>query len=462
MSTILVVIPDYASHYFPLSAVGSELRNRGHRVVVATGPGLRSRVVADGLEHRRLVLGPGSNTGLLRTDSQSLEEQRQMEMFFDASRQGMIPTLMHQALNRQRDLLHQPERVALDMSQLLGDVRPDRVVVDQLAFGATAALRGLGHPFISFHPGHPSAISSGWPYGYPPRIPQRIHVDADGLAELKTLCRQVVNRFTSEYNDAVLALDPSAEPVSDAFAAVSPFRTVINFPAQLADAYPHPHRASYIGSAIRHQDLPRDLARPRSRRPRIYASLGSFFSGRTDILHKLVSAFRSENVELMLASGTTPRSELGRIPDHWTVSEYLPQPGLLRTADLAITHGGNNTVTEALTAGVPLLVGPLSTDQFAAAADIESAGLGTTFDPNFDSANTISDLAADLLNGDAPARAAELGRQIQAKPGKEIAASLVEASLGSWSPSDVDGSGVSPGRISAVDVEMKASGGRFG
>jgi zeaxanthin glucosyltransferase len=430
MSTILVVVPDYASHYFPLSAVGSALQSRGNRVVVATGPGLRSRVAADGFEHRRLVLGPGSNSGLLRANSQSLTEQRQMDLFFDATRQGMVPTLMHQARNRQRDLLYKPERVAQDVSQLLGDVRPDRVVVDQLAFGATAALRGLGRPFVSFHPGHPSAIPTGWPYGYPPRISPRIHVDVDGLAELKTLSQQVVNLFTSEYNDAVLALDSSAELVSDAFAAVSPYRTLINFPAQLADAYPHPHRTSYIGSSIRHQDLPLGLARSHTRRPRIYASLGSFFSGRTDILQKLVSAFRNQNVELMLASGTTPRSELGSIPDHWTVSDYLPQPALLRTADLAITHGGNNTVTEALTAGVPLLVGPLSTDQFAAAADIESAGIGATFDPNFDSANTISGLAAELLSGDAPDRAAELGRQLRAEPGKEIAASWVEASLG--------------------------------
>ncbi|MFZ0013620.1 MAG: glycosyltransferase [Acidimicrobiia bacterium] len=430
MSTILVVVPDYASHYFPLSAVGETLQSRGNRVVVATGPGLRSRVVADGFEHRRVGLGPGSNSGLLRTDSQSLEEQRQMELFFDASRQGMVPTHLHQARNRQRDLLHQPERVAQDMSRLLGDVRPDGVVVDQLAFGATAALRGLGRRFISFHPGHPSAISTGWPYGYPPRIPKRIRVDVDDLAELKALCQQVVNRFTSEYNDAVLALDSSAELVPDAFAAVSPCRTVINFPTQLAGAYPLPHRVSYIGSSIRHQDLPRDLARSHTRRPRIYASLGSFFSGRIDILQKLVSAFRNQNVELMLASGTTPRSELGNIPEHWTVSEYLPQPALLRTADLAITHGGNNTVTEALTAGVPLLVGPLSTDQFAAAADIESAGLGATFDPNFDDASTISDLAAELLSGDAPVRAAELARELQAEPGKQIAASLVEASLG--------------------------------
>ena len=39
---VLVVVPDYASHWYPLSAVAEALRARGHRVVVATGqPDLR-------------------------------------------------------------------------------------------------------------------------------------------------------------------------------------------------------------------------------------------------------------------------------------------------------------------------------------------------------------------------------------------------------------------------------------
>ena len=120
---------------------------------------------------------------------------------------------------------------------------------------------------------------------------------------------------------------------------------------------------------------------------------------------------------------------LGTIPSNWIVSDYLPQPALIRTSDLVITHGGNNTVTEALTAGVPMLVGPLSTDQFSAAADIESAGLGAGFDPNFDDPDTITDLAHEVFEGDVPARAAELGRELRAHPGPEIAASLVEKSI---------------------------------
>lgn len=431
MSTVLVVSPDYASHYFPLSAVADVLRRRGHRVVVATGYGLRPRVIADGLEHVTLILGPGSNPGLIRSEDQSEEERDQLRRFFAATRQGMIPTLLHQAHNRRRDLLFEPDRVAADMRRILGTIDPDAVLVDQLAFGATAALRGLRRPYVSFHPGHPSAIATGWPYGYPPRIPPRVRVDLELLGDLRDVCRDAAIRFTANYNDAVAAIDPTAEQVADAFAAVSPIRTLVNYPASLGKSYRLPVGGRYIGSSIRPQQLPRHLERRIGvgRRRRIYASLGSFFSGRSDILRKLVVAFRNEPVQLVLASGVTPITELGALPDHWIVAPYVPQPALISTADLVVSHGGNNTVTEALTAGVPLLVGPLSTDQFAAAADVESAGLGKVFDPNHDDATTIADLARDVLAGDEAGTATELGMALRARRGQEQAADVLEHSV---------------------------------
>lgn len=430
MSRVLIISPDYASHYFPLSSVGHELLDRGHDVVVATGPGLASRVLIDGFQHEQIVLGPGSNSGLMRPQDQSVEEEHQLEEFFAATRLGMVPTLLHQAHNRQRDLLWRPDRVADDLSQIVGRIQPQGVLVDQLAFGATAALRGLRRDFISFHPGHPSAISIGWPYGYPPRLPPRIRVDLEELDALRNVCVDVVHRFTGEYNQAVAQIDNSVEPVRDAFAATSPTRTLINYPGLLGASYSLPTRSRLIGSAVRGpQGEDRTWRLATTRRPRIYISMGTFFSARSDLLAKLALAFRDEPVEVILARGVTPRARLGRIPDHWTVDEYLPQPTLIAQSDLVLTHGGNNTVTEALTAGVPLLVGPLSTDQFAGAADVESAGLGRTFDPNFDDAATIADLAHEVLRSEAVARAAELGESLRSTPGQRYAADLVEASM---------------------------------
>ena len=71
--------------------------------------------------------------------------------------------------------------------------------------------------------------------------------------------------------------------------------------------------------------------------------------------------------------------------------EFLPQVRLLDRAALAVTHGGNNSVTEAVTAGVPMLVLPFSTDQFAGAAALERHGFGVALDPNAASVDELTD-----------------------------------------------------------------------
>jgi UDP:flavonoid glycosyltransferase YjiC (YdhE family) len=99
----------------------------------------------------------------------------------------------------------------------------------------------------------------------------------------------------------------------------------------------------------------------------------------------------------------------------------LPQTALLARAALAVTHGGNNSVTEALTCGVPMLVLPFSTDQFAGAAALERHGAGTALDPNAASAPDVIDAVRDLLTGRAPEVAADLGMRLRATPGAALA-----------------------------------------
>ena len=126
-------------------------------------------------------------------------------------------------------------------------------------------------------------------------------------------------------------------------------------------------------------------------------------------------------VRVALAIGSADRAVLGDLPSHWLVREYLPQVQLLRRAALAVTHGGNNSVTEALTCGVPMLVLPFSTDQFAGAAAVENAGVGLVLDPN---AATVADLegaARELLEGDSARAAADLGASLRAAPGRGLA-----------------------------------------
>ncbi|MGF1618472.1 MAG: glycosyltransferase [Acidimicrobiia bacterium] len=435
MSTVLLISPDFASHYYPLSAIGKELLLRGHRVVFGIGPGLAPRALSDGFETIEVRLGAGNNPGLMRTEDQTATEESQLLDFYEASRHGLISTLTHQARHRLDDLLWEPLRVSASIERAV-ELGPDVVVVDHLAYGATAALRGLGVDFISFHPGHPSAISAGMPYGMPKRIPARFAVDQDRLAELSDLCARVAGEFTRRYNHVVGQLDPTVPEVDDAFTA-SGRLTLVNYPSILGSGYDLPVGTRFIGSAPRQEAIPEELASrlaERSSKPRIYVSLGSFFSARSDLLHKIVTAFRDESVELVLASGVTPIADLGPIPSDWVVAPAFPQPPVLEYCDLVVTHGGNNTVTEALTAGVPLLIGPLSTDQFAGAADIEDFGFGSVFDPNRDTAATVANLTHHVLGGETPMRAEALGEWLRSNSGPEIAADLIEGLAGRKTP----------------------------
>lgn len=92
-----------------------------------------------------------------------------------------------------------------------------------------------------------------------------------------------------------------------------------------------------------------------------------------------------------MAIGSMPKHDLGTVPDDWVVSRELPQVAMLRYADLAIHHGGNNSVQECLGTGVRQLVLPFSTDQFANATDLERVGVATVLSPNEMSATELSE-----------------------------------------------------------------------
>ena len=421
--TLLVISPDYASHLLPLITLATAWRDAGERVVVATGPATAPIVRAAGFEWSDLPLGRGSNPGVIRAEDQPAGEDEALRGFFAATRRGLVQTLLYQARARRADLLYDPVGRAYAVRETVAAVRPEHVIVDHLAFSARLALSADQVPHADVVLGHPSALPVGGEvYGYPTDWPSAFTPDTSELAELHKVCRDVRDAFTAEWNVALRSLSRTAPLSSDALAEHGD-RLLLNYPEALHD----PARTTllpphvFLGSAVRTESVPADVQAwlDADDRPMVYVSFGSFLSARGDVLATVLTALRSLDVRVAVATGSA--RALPEPGEGWLVRDFLPQPALLARAALAVTHGGNNSVTEALTFGVPMLVLPFSTDQFAGAAAIERNGMGSALDPNAATAADVIDAVRDILAGSQPAAAAELGVRLRATPGTVVA-----------------------------------------
>jgi UDP:flavonoid glycosyltransferase YjiC (YdhE family) len=122
-----------------------------------------------------------------------------------------------------------------------------------------------------------------------------------------------------------------------------------------------------------------------------------------------------------------PQAEQIELADNMWGEEFLPQPAILPQADLVITHGGNNTVTESLHHGKPMVVLPLFWDQYDNAQRMAELGFGARLDPWTCEPQELAG-AVDGLPGDDEARRrlARVAARVQSRPGERRAADLIE------------------------------------
>ena len=410
---LLVVSPDYASHLLPLLQIAAAWQERAGEVVVATGPATRPMVAEAGLDWIELRLGRGSNGGVIEVDEQPRGEDDHLRAFFDATRCGPIETLRYQADARRHDLLYDPDGVFERLGEIVREVRPDRVAVDHVAFGARLALHLLGVPTATVVLGHPSALSApGEVYGVPSAWPSTMTPDPESLRALEAQCHESVCELDRAAEDVRARRAPTRPPVGDLTS--SPGNpTIYVYPEALHDpARPLPSVHRFVGSLVRREALD-DLALPVGDGKRVTVALGSFLSARDDVLATAVRAAHLGGWRLAIASGSTPVDRLGALPDGALVQRHLPQVALLAHTDVFVNHGGNGSITEAAAAGVPQVVLPFSTDQFAGAAAVERTGVGVALAPNALTAKALV-AAVESVAGVATRRAAsELAASIR-------------------------------------------------
>jgi MGT family glycosyltransferase len=67
---------------------------------------------------------------------------------------------------------------------------------------------------------------------------------------------------------------------------------------------------------------------------------------------------------------------LGEIPDNFIVYNFVPQLEILKRTNIFISHGGFNSVSEALYYGVPVIAIPMVNDQYMTARRLVEIGSG--------------------------------------------------------------------------------------
>ncbi len=156
----------------------------------------------------------------------------------------------------------------------------------------------------------------------------------------------------------------------------------------------------------------------------IYVSLGTLFNDDPRVFQAAATAFAELGHPVVMSTGgRLDPKDLGAMPAGVTVRRWVPQLALLERAALAVTHGGMNTVNEALLFGVPLVVVPQAADQPWVARRVSQLGAGVTVNAPNDAA--LRDAARRALAPNMRQAAERIGVTLRAAGGAARAADAI-------------------------------------
>ncbi|AKS32818.1 glycosyltransferase [Mycolicibacterium goodii] len=211
--------------------------------------------------------------------------------------------------------------------------------------------------------------------------------------------------------------------------------------ANAANLYVYPAEADYtqvrplddtwirMDSSVRETDedytVPEHLADQPGDSGLIYLSLGSLGGADVELMQRLVDVLGKTRHRFIVSKG--PQAERITLADNMIGAQMLPQTKVIPQVDLVISHGGNNTVTETLHFGKPLIVLPLFWDQYENAQRIDELGFGVRLDTYGFTDTELTD-AVDRLLADTELRAKldGIGTAIRARDGLRVGADAIE------------------------------------
>ncbi len=420
MSHFAVIAPPFTSHFRALEALAGRLIARGHRVTF-----VHQQDAGALLRDPRVGF---ASVGAVSHPAGSLRHTVAL-----AARPGGVNGLRRVIL----DLARTTDMLCREAPAVLRELGVDALLADQMEAAGGLLAEHLKLPYVS--------VACALPVNREPRLP--LPVMPWGYAVSPH--GENLNRGSSQVYD--LLMRPHARVIAghaarfglaprqalheclSPYAQVSQTTAAFDFPRQQAPAQFHA-----VGP-LRGMEDEAPLQIPlSSRRPFVFASLGTLQGGRFGLFQRIARACAKQDVQLLLAHcgglNTVQERVLEGLGATW-VTDFAPQRAAIARADVVITHAGLNTVMDALAAGVPMLAVPIAFDQPGVAARVLHAGAGLRLFPQLASRAGIGRALRQLL--DEPrfaANAARVGASLAQAGGVERAADIVETVARSGQP----------------------------
>jgi UDP:flavonoid glycosyltransferase YjiC (YdhE family) len=403
--------------------IGDVLRRRGHRVVFIVEESFAGRLEAKGFEERLMRLGPPP-------EHEEAPGQFWIDFIRDTApifRKPTIEQLGEFIAPTWQALVAGARFVDDRLREIIDELDPAALVEDNVV--AFPALPASGRPWVRIASCNPAELkdprippfSSGYPVADRTAWPEF-------LEEVERTHRELwagFDAFVRERGAPGLAWGPEGPD----FIHESPWLNLYLYPAEADYARdrrlaPTWHR---LDSSVRATDEPWELPEPLRARDGalLYLSLGSLGSADVALMQRLVDVLGLTRHRVVVSKG--PLADEIRLHDNMTGEGFLPQASILPLVDLVITHGGNNTVTEAFHHGLPMIVLPLFWDQVDNAQRIDETGFGVRL-ATYDFQDAELSGAIERLLGDAPLarRLAAVSTRLKGSPGTVRAADLIE------------------------------------
>ncbi len=398
------------------AGIGRVLRDRGHRVVFIIEESFAGALEARGFEERLMRLGPPPE-----------REEAPGQFWKDYIRQT-APVFRRSTLEQLEGFIGPTFEALADgaryvdqrLREIIDELRPDAVVEDNVV--GFPALAASGRPWVRIVSCNPAELRDDL---VPPAFSGYPSEEKTGWAEYWREYARVIGPLHERHDEFCRERGAPALPALEMIAS-SPWLNMYVYPRELdyRRAVRPPGRWLALESCVRADDA--SWEPPRGDEPLIYLSLGSLGAGDVGLMQNLIDALASaEDLRVVVSLG--PQHELLRVPERFGGAEYLPQTSVLADAQVVITHGGNNTVTEGVHFGCPMLVLPLFWDQHDNAQRVEERGLGIRLETyGHDPPELLTAVRRLLADKPLHRRLATASARLRRDPGTVRAAQAIE------------------------------------